>query len=139
MMWTSAAPKLYKKLFQEMHMLSDEEFKELLEDQLVECLTDTSPPRWQAPSPNSPNPPKPRKSADCSATAPGTHDADWLLGLDEAKLSDDVAAVAAAELRGGPGDDDAAGDDDATAAGNAAAAGLCIPIAILPLQDGLGS
>ncbi len=71
-------------------------------------------------------------------TALGTHDAVWFLSLDEAKLSyhDDVAAMAAAELRRGSsgcGDDDAAGDDaaaagakegagdDATAAGDYAA------------------
>ncbi len=43
----------------------------------------------------------PGKSADVSAAAPGTQDADWLLGLDEVKASDDVVAMAAAERRKG--------------------------------------
>jgi hypothetical protein len=42
MMWISAAPKLCEKLFQEMSKLSDEEFKELLEAQLVEYLNDAT-------------------------------------------------------------------------------------------------
>lgn len=58
--------------------------------------------------------------AATSAAPPGTRDADWLLGLDEAKPSDDVDAVAgavrkqksvaAAAAAGGGGDADAAAD-----------------------------
>ncbi len=44
---------------------------------------------------------KPGKSA--AAAAPGTQDADWLLGLEEALPSDDVAPAAAAEGRRGGG------------------------------------
>ena len=39
----------------------------------------------------------------CGPTGPGTEDADWLVGRDEATAEDDAAAVSAASSRAAPG------------------------------------
>ncbi len=114
--------------------------KGLMKERLIEYLSDDTSLAKEPKLPPSTvaKIAKPGKSA---AAASGTQDADWLLGLEEALPSDDVAAAAAAEgrrgggvnVRGGAGakDDNAADDtntvtatgakdDDAT--GNIAAA-----------------
>jgi hypothetical protein len=72
-------PSLFANLYVEMTKLTNEEFEQILEEQLIEYLgDDTSLAKEQKLPPSTiAKIAKPGKSA---AAAPGTQDADWLLG-----------------------------------------------------------